>query len=116
MTKRFHKYKLLLDENLPPRFLFPRLNSRHTIKHLVHDLHRSGITDAEVYTFAKNNNYLIITFNRKHFEPLAHTSSKTGIISVSTNLSVDQIDKKITSLLIRLTKHHLFGETNHIAG
>jgi len=112
--KRPQRYKLLLDENISPRTRFPILNSRHNVKHLVHELKKSGITDQEVYNLAKKESRLIITFNKKDFETMAEKSSETGIIAISTNVSDDQIDKKITSLLSRKKKNELFGKFQHI--
>ena len=86
-----------------------------SLKHLVHDLKKSGRTDIDVYALAKQGTYLIMTFNRKHFEPLAKISNKTGIISLSTNLSLERIDKKVTALLLRNTQRNLYKTSNHIA-
>ncbi|MBI5620138.1 DUF5615 family PIN-like protein [Candidatus Gottesmanbacteria bacterium] len=115
MGHKWHKYKLLLDENLPPRTLFRRLNSRHTLKHIVHDFHQSGLKDPDVYTFAIKRNLLIVTFNEKDFFPLTDKSKKSGIISVSPNLSTDQIDKKLTSLLSRHIPNELYGKFHKLS-
>ncbi len=104
------RYKLLLDENISPRTRFPILNSRHDVKHLVLDMKKSGITDLEVYILAKKTKRLIVTFNKKHFEKLSRKSKNTGIIAVSTNVSDEHIDKKITSLLSRKKKNELYGK------
>lgn len=108
------RYKLLLDENISPRERFPILNSRHAVKHLVHDLKKSGITDLDVYKLAKRRKSLIVTFNKKHFERLAGDSKDTGIIAVSINVSDEQIDKKITLLLSHKKKQELYGKFHHI--
>lgn len=116
MGHKWHKYKLLLDENLPPRKLFRRLNSRHTLKHIVHDFHEAGLKDPDVYSFASKRNLLIVTFNERDFFPLTNKSQKTGIISISPNLSTDQIDKKLTSLLSRRQPKELYGTFNKLSG
>ena len=115
MGHKWHKYKLLLDENLPPRTLFPPLNSRHTLKHVVHDFHKSGLKDPDVYAFAVKYDLIIVTFNERDFFPLTNKSNKTGIISVSPNLSTDQIDKKLTSLLSRCLPSKLYGKFNKLS-
>ncbi len=112
--QKLQRYKLLLDENVSPRTRFPILNSRHDVKHLVHDLKKSGITDLEVYILAKKTKRLIITFNKKHYEEIADKNKDTGIIAVSTNVSDEQIDKKITSLLSRNKKNRLYKKFNYI--
>lgn len=108
------RYKLLLDENFFTRTYFPILNSRHDVKHVVEDLKMGGISDPKVYQLAVKTKRLIITFNRKDFEPMAAMSKGTGIITVSTNLSDEQIDKKITSLLSKCTPGTLYGTFHHI--
>jgi len=108
------RYKILLDENISPRTRFSILNSRHNVKHLVHDLKKSGITDLEVYIFAMKTKRLIVTFNKKHFEKIAGKSKDTGVIAVSTNVSDEQIDKKITSLLSRKKKNELYRKFHYI--
>lgn len=37
MPKRPHKFKLLFDENLESRELFPKLNNFHNIRNIVKD-------------------------------------------------------------------------------
>ena len=113
--QRPQRYKLLLDENISPRTRFPILNSRHDIKHLVHDLKKCGITDLEVYILAKKTKRLIVTFNKKHFEKIAGKNKDTGIIAVSTNISDEQIDKKMTSLLSRKKKNGLYRKFHYIS-
>ena len=110
-----HRFKLLLDENIPPRERFRRLNNRYDLKHLIHDLkQKEGMEDLNVHKLAAKLGRLIITFNRKDFEPLADKSRQTGIISISQNLFYEQIDKKIAALLSRSKKGDLFGKFFHI--
>ncbi len=113
--KKPRRYKLLLDENISPRDRFSILNNRHSIRHLVHDLDKSGISDEDVYALAKKEKRLILTFNRKHFETMAPNSKDTGIIAISTNVSDEQIDKKVTALLSRKMKHDLYGKFHFIS-
>ncbi|OGE14259.1 hypothetical protein A3G14_04440 [Candidatus Curtissbacteria bacterium RIFCSPLOWO2_12_FULL_38_9] len=110
MTKKFRKYKLLLDEGLSPRDRFKILNSRHNLKHIKHDLGRSGISDEDVWKLAIKETRLVITYNVKDFKKLVATKQQSGVIGVSTNLPTDQMDKKITSLLSKSEKNDLFGK------
>jgi hypothetical protein len=48
MPRKFYKFKLLLDENMPPRKCFPRLNSRLDLKHIRDDLNQAGLKDPPV--------------------------------------------------------------------
>lgn len=113
--RKFHKYKLLLDENLPPRQIFRQLNSRYSLKHIVHDCNMEAALDPAVYNFAAKENRLIITFNDKDFKDLASKSMSSGIIGVSNNLSYEQIDKRITSLLNKSKPSKLFGKFTYIS-
>lgn len=114
MTRKFRRYKLLLDEGLPPRNRFKILNSRHNLKHVKHDLGKSGISDEKVWGLAIKEGRLVITYNVKDFRKLVKTSKQSGVIGISTNLSVDQIDKKLTALLSRSKKNDLYGRYNFI--
>lgn len=116
MVRKLHKYKLLLDENFPYRNRFVLLNSRYDVKHIKGDLKRIGLSDPEVYEIACQQNRLIVTFNTKDFITIAEKSNKTGIIGVSTNLTADQIDKKLAALLRRKRLTELFGKYIYISG
>lgn len=114
MTKKFRKYKLLLDEGLAPRDRFKILNSRHNLKHIKHDFGKSGISDEKVWKLAIKEGRLVITYNVKDFKKLVKTIKQSGVIGVSTNLPTDQIDKKLTALLSRSKKYDLYGKYNFI--
>src|SRR5262245_47226897 len=84
MPRKFYKFRLLLDENMPPRQRFPRLNSRYDVKHVRDDLHKTGIKDPLVYDLARELNRLLITFNGDDFNPTAtlleHTLQTQGFM------------------------------------
>ncbi len=113
---RFHRYKLLLDEGLPYRIRLPRLNSRHDLKHIKADFKKSGLSDEKVYAFAQKTQRLLIIFNLKDFRSLAAKSKKIGIIGVSQNLSMEQIDKKLTSLLYKKNPKQFYGKFTPVTG
>lgn len=116
MPKRFYKFKLLLDENMPPRQRFLRLNSRFDVKHIRDDLNQLGLIDPIVYTFASKLNRLIITFNGGDFINLVDRSQETGVINISANLHYDQIDTKLTSLLTKSSTNTLYGKFTNLTG
>lgn len=116
MTKRFHKHKLLLDENFPVRTHFPKLNKRHNVKHITTDLNLSSLPDPKVYKLAKKDARILVTYNIKDFSPLVGLNDKTGVIGVSPNLPVEQIDKKLTALLNKSTRKSLIGKVTVITG
>src|SRR5262249_24550245 len=110
MPKKFHKHKLLLDENMPGRRTFPRLNMLFDVKHIRDDFKGAGTPDQQVYEIAKQSKRLIVTNNVKHFKILADKSQDTGVIGVSPNLRPDQIDSKLTALLRKSSEKALFGK------
>ena len=116
MTKRFHKHKLLLDENFPVRSYFPNLNKVHDLKHIAADLNLAGSPDIKVYKFAQRTSRIVVTYNIKDFIPLVENNTKTGVIGVSANLSPEQIDKKLTALLNKSSKKSLLGKLTLISG
>lgn len=116
MPQKFHKYKLLLDEGFPIRKYFPRLNSRFDVKHIVEDLKQAQLPDPKVYKTAVKEKRLVVTFNDKDFETFSGNSKDSGIIGVSANLPLDQIDLKLTSLLNKCKPSDLFGKFHYISG
>ena len=116
MPKKFHKYKLLLDENMPARTKFPRLNSRYDLKHIRDDFHFTGMLDPQVYAFAQREDRLILTLNGDDFKDLAGKSKATGIVFLSDNLIDERIDSKLTALLSKSTPNALYGKFTTITG
>lgn len=106
------KCKLLLDENLPQRKKFTRLNNRFNLRHVVHDYHRSGISDKELFKIAEKQQRIILTLNEKDF--IGKARKKSGLIGLSPNLSTEDIDKIVTSMLTRHKKCYLIGKFIHI--
>lgn len=116
MPRKFHKHKLLLDEGFHLRTRLPILNSRFDVKHVAGDYKLTGLSDLQVYDRSEKENRLLVTYNIKDFIELAQTGSKIGIIGVSPNLSLEQIDKKLTALLMKSTKKALVGKLTIISG
>lgn len=116
MTKRFFKHKILLDEDVHYRFYLPKLNSLFDVKHITEDYNQAGLQDPQVYKFALKKGRILVTFNTKDFRELALTSKKIGVVGVSSNLPIDIIDKKLTSLFRRATQKSLLGKLTVITG
>ena len=116
MGRKFHKFKLLLDENFPLRQRLLLLNNRHNVKHIKGDYKQIGLSDEAVYERARKEKRLIVTFNDKDFREIAVLSKNTDIIGVSTNLTPDQIDKKLTAFLRKAKPQDLFGKFKYIIG
>src|SRR5437773_2198264 len=116
MSPKFHKFKLLLDENMSARKKFAQLNHLYDVKHIAFDLRKGGLRDEQVYKESARMQRLIITFNGKNFKTLALTSKETGIIFVSRNLSDEHIDAKLVALLLRSTPKSLYGKFTPLTG
>lgn len=104
---------------MPQKFYrqsLPITNSRFNVKHISGDYKQSALSDLKLYEFAKQEKRLVVTFNIKHFQPLASISKLTGVIGVSANLSLEQIDKKLTALLTKSTPKFLLGKLTTISG
>lgn len=116
MPHRFYKYKLLLDEGFYFRKDLPVTNSRFDVKHIKGDYKYTALSDPNVYEFAGQQGRLLVTLNIKDYEPLASLSKSSGVIGISANLSLEQIDKKLTALLNKSTKKSLLGKLTLITG
>lgn len=110
MPKRFHKHKLLLDENMSPRTAFPSLNSIFDVKHVREDLHLPSLPDPEVYQLAVKQQRILLTYNIKHFQKLVGTRSDAGNIGIPPHLTAAQVDTKLTALLTKSNPHALQGK------
>lgn len=116
MPRKFYKHKLLLDEGIPYRNRFPILNHRFDVKHIKGDLKYAALSDDEVFKLAVKQQRIIVTYNYKDFKDLVQTSKNTGVIGIDTNLTYDQADKRLTSLLSKSTKNFLTGKLTLVPG
>lgn len=116
MTHKFYKHKLLLDEGFYYRKDLPVTNSKFDVKHIAGDYKQRALSDLKVFELAKQEGRILITLNIKHFKPLVSTTNSTGVIGISENLTLDQIDKKLTALLNKSTKKSLLGKLTTISG
>ncbi len=102
------KCKVLLDEGFPPPTRFKNLNSYFDVKHIKQDLNLAGASDSTVYKTATQQQRVLITFNHKDFETLIQPQM-SSVVGLSFNLSNEQIDLKLTSLLKRLPSKNRQG-------
>ena len=68
------------------------------MKHIAHDMGRSGATDAEVYEIATAEKRIVVTHNPKDFKPQI-TPLTASVIGVSMKLAPDKVDTKLMSLV-----------------
>lgn len=101
MPKSFHKHKILLDEQLYHRRLYPSLNEHFDVKHIRDDLHLSGLPDPKVYELALSQGRIILTKNVKDFRPLIREDSP-GVIGIPETWSAARLDTALTALFM----HH----------
>jgi len=97
-SKRTTKYKLLLDEGLSLAKFYPKLNNFHSLKHIAHDLNKSGIKDKPLYDLATKENRMLIVFNIKDFRKIIKRDG-ISVIDLSANLSNKEADLKILKAL-----------------
>jgi predicted nuclease of predicted toxin-antitoxin system len=107
---KFHKHKLLFDENMPNRRSFPRLNELFDVKHIRDDLNNAGMADPQVFSLAAKLKRLLVTYNIKDFRSIATQNQNTGVIGISPHLQLHQIDAKLTALLFRSSEKVLLGK------
>jgi hypothetical protein len=104
MPKRFHKHKILLDENMPQRYRLPLLNKQFDVKHVRDDLGKGELADPLVYELAVREQRVLVT------RPLAGTKADRGIIGAPDRLPILQLDTKLCAMLKRLTPNALNGK------
>jgi hypothetical protein len=107
-SKKTNKYKLLLDEGLPPRESFPEINNYHAVQHINHDVKRGGASDKIVYLQAIKDKSLPVVLNTKDFKPLIKSNSPS-VISLSPNLTNKDTDIKIGKCLRGLKPSEKIG-------
>ncbi len=107
-SRKLLKYKLLLDEGLSLAKSFPKLNNIYNLKHIVHDLRKSGIKDKLLYDLATKEGRILIVFNVKDFKHLIKRGG-TSVIALSENLSNKEADLKITKLLRDIKSYQARG-------
>ena len=101
---------------MPHRTAFLILNSQFDVKHVAGDLKHSGLPDPDVYQLVVNQKRILVTYNTKHFRPLAGSKKDAGIIGVSANLPTAQVDSKLTALLTKSTPHTLARKFTPLTG
>jgi len=110
MPHKPYKHKLLLDEGLYPRNVLQRTNNRQNLMHIKHDLNKGGIPDKEVYEVACKQKRIVVTYNIDDFRVLAKLNKESGVIGVTDNLSPNQLDTKLSSLLNKNPEKSFYGK------
>lgn len=108
-SKRFIKFKLLLDEGLSLPNKYPIINKTYNVKHIVsHFKHLRGKEDDKVYKTATKENRIVVVFNTKDYKPLIKKNG-SSIILLSNKLSNKDADLKICKTLKQLSSKQSKG-------
>ena len=108
--KPFRKFKLLLDSAFAKPQSFPKLSKKANLKHSVHDFGLSKkAEDEEIYEKAIQDDWFVLTVNLKDFKKLIK-KDKTGIICIESQLSNEEIDKKVSEFISGKNPHDFFGK------
>lgn len=107
-SKKHARYKLLLDEGLPFKEKFPKLNNLHTLRHINHDLRRGGARDSQIYEIAVKDGSMVVVFNTKDFKVLIRRNNPS-VISLSSGLTNKQIDLRLCKVLKNLKPSQKIG-------
>jgi hypothetical protein len=84
--------------------------------HIRDDFNLAGLADPDVYRLAVREQRVLVTYNEKDFLPLVGTQNDVGVIGVSPHLTVEQIDTKLTALLVRSTPRSLAEKFTPLTG
>lgn len=98
MSPKQNRYRLLLDEMFTARKNFPETNKLHNLRHITHDLKRSGSKDQVVVNMAKKEKRILISKNEKHMVDLC-LKAKVTLFCVTEKMQNEEIDKQIISNL-----------------
>lgn len=101
MSPKQNRFRLLLDEMLPPRSKFSGLNKYHDLKHVVRNFHLEGISDDKVVKFAKKEKRILISKNSKHMIKLCEHESVV-LICITEAMTVEEIDNQAIAALRKL--------------
>lgn len=110
---RKKRFRILLDEMMAPREKYPLINSRHDIKHIVHDFHQKSAQDIEIIQLAKEENRIIITENIRHFEESCKLYG-VDMIGVTASMLPEILDKQINAKLNHRKTEKMEGKTEKI--
>ena len=105
---------MLLDSAFARTILFPKLSRKANIAHGVYDLGLSRQSeDSEIYQKAVQENRFVLTINFKDFKKIVRRG-KVGIIGIESQLSNEEIDKKVSSFLSNKNPDDFLGKATKI--
>lgn len=113
-TKKFKKFRLLLDSAFARPEKFIKLRKKANIAHCVHDYGLSfQAEDKDIYQRACLENRFVLTINFKDFRKLV-TNGKPGILGIDSGLSNEEIDFEVTEFLSDKDPKDFIGKATKI--
>ncbi len=109
-SQRKKKFRILLDSAFARTQLFPRLRKKANLAHAYHDcgLPRQA-EDEEIYQKAIEENRFVLTINFDDFRKLVK-KNKPGVIGIESQLSNEEIDKKVSEFLSKKNPDDYMGK------
>jgi len=108
------KFRLLLDSAFARPQTFPHLSKKANLAHAVLDC---GLPpqaeDQEVYQKAIETGRFVLTINFNHFKKLVK-NKKSGAIAIESQLTNDEIDKKVSDFVAGKNPDDFLGKTTKI--
>ncbi|MBI2334968.1 DUF5615 family PIN-like protein [Candidatus Daviesbacteria bacterium] len=104
------KFRILLDSAFAKPESFPKLKKKVNLAHAVHDFKLSPqAEDEEIYQKAMDKNRFVLTINFKDFRKLVR-KDKPGIIGIESQLTNEEIDKKVSDFISGKNPQDYFGK------
>jgi Domain of unknown function (DUF5615) len=109
-SKRFKKFRIVLDAAFAKPSAFPRLSKKANLTHIVFDYKLSPqVEDEKIYQKAIEENRFVLTINFKDFKKLVK-KDKPGIIGIESQLSNEEIDMIVTKFLSKKNPDDFIGK------
>ncbi len=108
------KFRILLDSAFAKPSTFPKLCKKANVAHAVHDIGLSPqAEDEEIYQKAIQTSRFVLTINFKDFKKLVK-KGKPGIFGIESQLTNQQIDKKVSEFLSNKNPSDFIGKATKI--
>lgn len=100
----------MLDSAFAKPQSFPRLSKKANLIHSVHDCGLSPrAEDQEIYQKAIETSRFVLTINFNDFKKLIK-NKKTGVIAIESQLSNEEIDRKVSDFIAGNNPSNLLGK------
>lgn len=107
---RNKKFRILLDAAFAKPDSFPLLKKKANVAHMIYDC---GLppqaSDEEIYQKAVEEERFVLTINFKDFRKLVR-KGKSGIFGIESQLTNQEIDKKVARFLVNKVPNDFIGK------